>query len=272
MKTVKQKTRSFDLGTITSGNTNVDRSAGLVGLTNQPAPQLAQEKPGRKALITLTPALRNIQTELHRLKEYSRLTDASPMAGTDLEGRDSKYYIDKLFPENGLLCLGKLNHDYFTCEREELMEHLPLFSFIVPAYMTAKEGLTVMNRPDLNKIPHLSPRCNANTGPLRYVVSRNRKVGMNDQARSIIRLARRYRLAMVVRAHPRSIEAWFPVAYSERVASYTLQMAATRIGASGRTLVNCEAYALPQSNPFNGCLGYRFRQSVIYFDPSALQP
>jgi len=263
MNKVKNKTGSLDFGTNTSGNTTVDQSSGLVGLTDQLALQLAQDKPCRNTFTTTTPALQDIQKTIFGLNEYSRLLDASPMPSPELDRLGTEYYINMLFPENRLLSLGSSLRRFRTANRDDLLGSCRILRYIVPAYMTATSGMTSMNHTRIDQVPHLSPRCNANTGHLRYVVFRKRNVGLNDQAQAIIRLSRRYRLGMVVRANHSLIEAWFPTFDWPQDRIRELQTAAIRLGASRWTKIACKHYATPGSGTH-----YRHRQPVIYFDPS----
>ncbi len=227
----------------------------------------ARDKPCLKTSRPVTPGLEPIHKAMDRLNEYRSLALSSPMASAELASHDSRYFIERLFPENQLICSGDSFRRFGTRSRNETYKDLQDLAYIVPAYMKAVSGLTATNMPELGKIPHLSSRSNANTGDFRFVVYRRTGAGLNDQARNVIRLAQRSRLVMIVRNTPRQIEAWYSVIGWEHMEIEYLQNAAIRLGASRKMKINCGYYALPQ-----GLKWGREPQDVVYFDPSALQP
>lgn len=210
--------------------------------------------------------------EIESLMEYSAVRKGSPVPQSKLRGRDSKYYLDLLFPEHKLLSLGSWLADFRTGFANEFIGDLPYLGLVVPAYMLKRSGMTLKDPFNKTILPHSSPRCNDNTGPLEYVMYRGFG-GLNEQARGIIRVAGRYRLAMVVHATPDVLEAWFPVRGWKEANIKKLQKFAMAHGSWGKTQSRCHPYALPEGVTFDGRRKqYGSTQSVIYLDLAALSP
>ena len=68
--------------------------------------------------------------------------DASP----GIEPETTAVIMQRLFPENSLICAGMEAHSTTTFELSRVAENLHKFQFVVPSPMSAKTGLTQDNR------------------------------------------------------------------------------------------------------------------------------
>jgi len=226
-------------------------------------------------IITKEPThtLDSVRNKMRGLQEYSSLCEASPIPQGQLDKISSWNYLGQLFPGDPLLSIGgnyTRFHTRYTAEHQH-QESTACLGQIVPAAMTARTGLTAKNVPERGIVPKISPRCNANTGPLYYVVYRNSTIDLDEQARGIIRVAATYRLAMVVHATPEVIEAWFPCGGWSHRQIKILQDVAAKYGSRSKNHISCQPFAVPGGRTYHERREtFGPVQRVVYFDPAAL--
>jgi hypothetical protein len=78
------------------------------------------------------------------------------------EARRSEEIIDRLFPDNPLLCCGKSQSEFDTKPREAWRGEMAQLQFIVPSPMSAVTGLTKEGKESKHAL--------SNTGPRRFLV------------------------------------------------------------------------------------------------------
>lgn len=201
-------------------------------------------------------------------RPFEQLVKASPeYLSSCAKGKGT--FLNHAFPDkNQLLCMG---YDYagaHTGLREEFDAYLSRMRYIVPAYMTARRGMTVAI-PRLERTAHLSDRCNANTGSPRFVIYRNDIASLDDQASSIIRLAQKVPLAAVVVSGEGRLDAWFAVSKRSATAIKKFRKEATYLGSGDGTHLNCRLVALP-CGPFCGPFSRsELGHKIVYFDSAA---
>jgi hypothetical protein len=209
-------------------------------------------------------ALKNYVHENLRVlggRPFEELVRASPdFLSSSSFGRS--FFILAAFPDRDqLLCMGQDYANAHTGLLEEFEDYIEHMQYIVPAYMTARSGMTIAN-PKLERTAHLSARCNENTGSPRFVIYRNDIASLDDQASSIIRLAQKVPLAAVVVSGEGRLDAWFAVSNLSATAIKKFRKDATYLGSGDDTHLNCRLVALP-GGPF---VGRKFVHKIVYFD------
>jgi hypothetical protein len=223
-------------------------------------------------LQTATPPLILSHKKLESEDWYSDLCISSPTPFSQLRKMSFKTYFPLLFPADQLLSVGTCLRDFRSGFASELFEEFVQMGLVVPAYMTAREGMT-SPYPERDIPSRPSPRCKENTGPALYGIFRNLCANLQDQSRGIIQLSKEFRLAMVVNANTEVLEAWFPTHGLTKAKIGQMTKAAKRFGLYGNPSQSWQPYSVPEGRTFDQRTGsYGERQHVVFFDKRALQP
>jgi hypothetical protein len=190
---------------------------------------------------------------------YWKILKMSPVKILPQEPID---YLQRLYPETRLICLGKGLHSCTTELLASFPEPLEKYSVIVPSYMTSRFGQLKETNADGSK--SRGPRCNANTGHPRYLVFQSETLTVEEQVRAIKDLGRKAKLVLVVRVGRKRIEGWFSAKKLNPTNLRSLRCYAAAIGAPKSVFFDCHPYGLPQGTGEQGK-----RNSVLYWDPSA---
>src|SRR5260221_1837960 len=201
--------------------------------------------------------------------------DASP----GIEPETTAAIMQRLFPDNALICAGLLASSTTTYELAKIAKNLHKFQFVVPSPMSAKTGLTQQNKE--------SGRCLGNTGPRRVLVTefdfrqyndkgeRTKYADLIDQwqvrgatiqcacAAIIMRLMKAAPLTMVVYSGKKSLHAWwFCAGEPEQEGSrlHKFMSDAVRLGADPATFTRSQFVRMPGAiRPDTG------RQQTVHF-------
>jgi hypothetical protein len=169
---------------------------------------------------------------------------------------DQRALIECLFPDNGaLVCIGTAFNRFTTAPLAE-HENLSHGQFIVPCYMTARQGITTEGKP--------SCRALSNTGERRFIVLDFDSPPPEHHA-SIIRWLMGTRApVLVIKSGGKSLHAWYGNEGQERDAKFWhLAIAAGADPAIQRN--RGQAVRLPMGQRDNGNV-----QGVLYFNPNNL--
>ena len=182
--------------------------------------------------------------------------------------------IDRLFPGNPWLCVGRTNRSFRTRRREDWRGQLVDYSLIVPSPMISETGLTKSGRRSHHSL--------ANTGPRRYLIIEADCGDLHQQAAVIWHLAKIAPLAAVVFSGSKSLHGWF---YCEGESEDTLLKFMARavcLGADSRMWLRSQFCRMPDArrsdNKISDALkqcGWdhipQGRQALLYFNPQAIQ-
>jgi hypothetical protein len=127
----------------------------------------------------------------------SELCDLSPSCTE----RSAEEFIDALFHDDPLLCLGLNEWKFATRRRSKWRGHCDRLSHIVPNPMSARKGKTMDGK--------WSERTRENTGERVYLVLDFDSGSIDDQAAIIWFLAQKRPLKMVVHSAHKSLHGWF---------------------------------------------------------------
>jgi len=111
--------------------------------------------------------------------------------------------IDRLFPNNPLLCCGRSHSDFDTRYREEWRSELARLQFIVPSTMTALVGKTRNGRESKHTLN--------NTGARRYLVCEFDAGTIDDHSAVLLHLAGYAPLVCAEFSGKKSLHGWFYV-------------------------------------------------------------
>jgi hypothetical protein len=209
------------------------------------------------------------------------LWECSPIRFGDADAPpQTEYVIDRLFPGNHLLCVGKSSSEFATRRREVWRGHLSKYQFIVPQPMTKVTGMTLDGRS--------SEHTKDATGPLIWLVTefdfskfaRNGKtptewlpwiegweaegITIADACSALLwTLAALAPLVLVVSSGGKSLHGWFEFRRATELQLKIFTRKALRLGACSSTLSNRSQFVrMPDGTRDNGN-----RQLVWYFDP-----
>jgi hypothetical protein len=182
--------------------------------------------------------------------------------------------IDRLFPGNPWLCVGRSNPLFRTHKREEWRGYLHDFSLIVPSPMTSETGLTKNGR--------RSYHCLANTGPRRFLIIEADCGGLQQQAAVIWHLAKIAPLAAVVFSGSKSLHGWFYCQGQSEESLLKFMKFAVSLGADKRMWLRSQFCRMPDGRRSDdkstdaliqcGWDGVpRGRQALLYFNPQAIR-
>ena len=166
--------------------------------------------------------------------------------------------IDRLFPNNPLLCCGKSNSEFDTKPRETWRGELSALALIVPSPMLAVTGLTKDGRESKHTLN--------NTGPRRFLICEFDTGTTDEHAALLIHLAGFAPLVCAVHSGNKSLHGWFyvydqPDANVEKFFRY-----AVSLGADRATWTRSQFVRMPDGTRDNGN-----RQTVFFMNFKPLE-
>ncbi len=152
---------------------------------------------------------------------------------------DPAEVLDKLYPEDALLCLATIKTDARTAPREHWRGKEANFQFIVPNPMTALTGL--------NQDGEVSHRChgNATTHRLYQIVEFDHGT-VDEQITIVTNLNSMFTpLTMVVNSGGKSLHGWFDVRQLDDAQQREFFAKACRCGADNTLWDQCKLVRMP---------------------------
>lgn len=219
-------------------------------------------QPGQRVALMHAPAWPKVNAEQREAVTATALGlvdlwEASPVRFTDTESH-SEEIIDRLFPGNPLLCIGKSNSQFATRDRESWRGRLEDMSLIVPSPMSARTGHTQ----DGNKSEHTLE----NTGPRRFLVIEQDCGSVDDQSAILLHLATRAPLALAVHSGSKSIHGWFFAAGQPEERLQAFMRYAVSLGADQATWTRSQFVRMPGGTREDGT-----PQVVYFFNPTTIK-
>jgi hypothetical protein len=212
--------------------------------------QRGMRGPGDSASEWSAAATRTIHADLGC--ERADLWEKSPIRVDD--GLSQAYILAALFPDpKGLLWIGRSKSHGRTAT---LSEHADVrdCQFIIPAYMTAPEGITADGK--------TSMRSKSNTGPRRFIVLDFDAPPAGEHPSIVMHLREFGRLVLVMTTGGKGLHAWFAVSSNDEEDKEFWGLA-IRLGADPALFRNSsQLVRLPEGLRDNGN-----RQRVLYFEP-----
>jgi len=166
--------------------------------------------------------------------------------------------IDRIFPDNPLLCCGESSYQFDTKPREAWRSRLSTLSFIVPSPMSSVTGLTKDGRTSKHTLD--------NTGPRRFLICEFDSGTTDEHAALLLHLATFAPLVCAVHSGGKSLHGWFyvhgqPDAKVEKFFRY-----AVSLGADRATWTRCQFVRMPDGTRDDGN-----RQTVFYLNFKPLE-
>jgi hypothetical protein len=219
-------------------------------------------KPGQPVAVTRAPAWPHVNAEQREAVTETGLGlvdlwEASPVRFTDSESH-AEEIIDRLFPDNPLLCIGKSNSQFATRHRENWRGRLEDMSLIVPSPMSARTGHTQEGKESEHTLE--------NTGARRFLVIEQDSGNEDEQSAVLLHLAARAPLSIAVHSGSKSIHGWFYAAGQSEERLRVFMCYSVSLGADPATWTRSQFVRLPggtreDSNP----------QVVYFFNPKILK-
>jgi hypothetical protein len=219
-------------------------------------------QPGRRVALTRAPAWPHVNAEQREAVIASGLGlvdlwELSPVRFTDTESY-AQEIIDRLFPGNPLLCVGKSNSQFATRHREGWRGRLTDMALIVPSPMSARTGHTQ----DGNESEHALE----NTGQRRFLVIEQDSGSADEQSAVLLHLAARAPLALAVHSGSKSIHGWFYAAGQPEERLRVFMRYAVSLGADPATWTRSQFVRMPGGTRADGN-----PQVVYFFNPKVLK-
>jgi hypothetical protein len=219
-------------------------------------------QPGQRVTVAQAPAWPRVNAEQREavIATGAGLVDlweASPVRFTDSESH-AEEIVDRLFPGNSLLCVGKRNSEFATRHRESWRGRLGEMSLIVPSPMTARTGHTQDGKESEHTLE--------NTGQRRFLVIEQDRGSVDEQSAILLHLAARAPLALAVHSGHRSIHGWFYAAGQSEEHLHAFMRYAVSLGADQATWTRSQFVRMPggtreDDNP----------QGVYFFNPKTIK-
>ena len=189
----------------------------------------------------------------------TNLWDASPVPIEDSKPHTEEI-IDRLFPGNPLLCVGRSQADFDTKPRSKWRGELSRQQFIVPSPMIAWVGRTQNEGKE-------SAHTKENTGARRFLVIEQDIGTVDEQSGILWHLAARAPLALVVHSAGKSVHGWFYAngQDEEKVLRPFMRYAVT-LGACHSTWTKSQFVRMPDGTRVDGK-----RQAVYFFRPEVVR-
>lgn len=175
-------------------------------------------------------------------------------------GQHTEEIVDKLFPDNPLLCCGKSSQEFDTRPRESWRGELSALQFVVPSPMSAVTGTTKDGKESKHTL--------ANTGALRFLICEFDTGTLDEHAALLLHLGTFAPLVCAVHSGNKSLHGWFfvhrqPDAKVEKFFRY-----AVSLGADHMTWTRSQFVRMPDGTRENGS-----RQTVFFtnFKPMEIQ-
>jgi hypothetical protein len=219
-------------------------------------------QPGQRVAVTRAPAWPHVNEEQREAVIASGaglvdLWETSPVRFTDSQSH-AEEIIDRLFPGNPLLCIGKSNSQFATRDRKIWRGQLTNMALIVPSPMSAQTGHTQ----DGNKSEHTLE----NTGPRRFLVIEQDCGSVDDQSAVLLHLAARAPLALAVHSGNKSIHGWFYATGQPEERLRAFMRYAVSLGADQATWTRSQFVRMPGGTRADGN-----PQVVYFFNPKTIK-
>jgi hypothetical protein len=189
--------------------------------------------------------------------ELMDLWESSPIRFSDKRSHTEEL-IDRLFPDNPLLCCGKTQADFDTKPRSQWRGELSKLQFIVPSPMIAWVGKTQSGKE--------STHTKESTGPRRFLVIEQDIGTVDEQAAVLVHLMYRAPLALVVHSGGKSIHGWFYCHGQTDETVKAFMHHAVSLGACRSTWTKSQFVRMPNGTRCDG-----HRQAVYYFRPEVIK-
>ena len=187
------------------------------------------------------------------LRDGGGLADLWELSKPRIEdsGQHTEIIIDRLFPNNPLLCCGKSSQEFDTRPRDDWRGELPALALIVPSPMSAGIGTTKDGKESKHTL--------ANTGARRFLICEFDTGAADEHAALLMHLAGYAPLVCAVHSGGKSLHGWFyvhgqPEAKVEKFFRY-----AVSLGADRATWTRSQFVRMPDGTRDNGK-----RQTVFY--------
>lgn len=185
------------------------------------------------------------------------LWEISPVRFADNESHTEEL-IDRLFPDNPLLCCGRSKSDFATRSREECRGKLSTMQLVVSNPMTARIGHTQDGKESEHTLE--------NTDARRFLVVEQDSGTIDEQAAVLLHLAERAPLVIAVYSGSRSIHGWFYCVGQLEEKLRSFMQYAVSLGVDTATWTRSQFVRMPDGTRANGK-----RQTVYFFNPRVMR-
>ena len=220
-------------------------------------------KPGQRIAVTRAPAWPRVNAEQREAVIATRLGlvdlwGASPVRFEDPQSHTEEI-IDRLFPGNPLLCVGKSNSQFATRHRESWRGQLEQMALIAPSPMNARIGHTQEGKESEHTLE--------NTGLRRFLVIEQDLGNVDEQSAVLLHLAERGApLALAVHSGSKSIHGWFYCVGQSEEKLRKFMGYAVSLGADQAMWTRSQFARVPDGTREGGN-----RQMLYFFNPGVLK-
>jgi hypothetical protein len=166
-------------------------------------------------------------------------------------GQHTEEIIDRLFPDNPLLCCGRSSQEFDTRPREDWRGELSMLALIVPSPMSAVTGTTKDGKESKHTL--------ANTGARRFLICEFDTGTTDEHAALLIHLGGYAPLVCAVHSGGKSLHGWFYVHDQPDVKVEKFFRYAISLGADRATWTRSQFVRMPDGTRDN-----RKRQTVFF--------
>jgi hypothetical protein len=219
-------------------------------------------QPGQRVAVTRPPAWPHVNAEQREavIATGAGLVDLwelSPVRFTDNQSY-AEEIVDRLFPGNPLLCIGKSNSQFATRHRESWRGQLTNMALIVPSPMSAQTGQTQEGKESEHTLE--------NTGQRRFLVIEQDSGTVDDQSAVLLHLAARAPLALAMHSGSKSIHGWFYCENQPEERLRAFMRYAVSLGGDQATWTRSQFVRMPGGTRADGN-----PQVVYFFNPKVLK-
>lgn len=180
------------------------------------------------------------------------LWELSPIRIED-SNQHTEEIIDRLFPDNPLICAGRNRYRYDTKRREDWRGSLAERSLINPSPMSAVRGTTKDGKRDKHTLD--------NTGARRFLVCEFDSGPLDDHAALLMHLGKFAPLVCAVHSGGKSLHGWFYVQSQSEVKVEKFFRYAVSLGADQQLWSRSQFVRMPDGTREDGK-----RQTVFYLN------